>query len=155
MPDAVRRWPAMLLWAGLALLAVHGLTDAVIAPEPGADLARHVPEALAVVAVLAAAATAVNRLRAGAVAAIALALVPPALLGFGLAVADAVARGAHGDDWTGFLLLPAAIALLAGGVTLLWRSRRSTGHVVARRALAVLGAVVFLYVVEAGVLMAI
>jgi LPXTG-motif cell wall-anchored protein len=50
-------------------------------------------------------------------------------------------------------LLPAAIALLVGGVVLLGRSRRRDGHVVVRRALTVLGAVAFLYVVEAGVLM--
>jgi uncharacterized protein len=155
MPDALRRTPAILLWAALGLLSLHALADAVAQPEPGADLVRHVPEALAVMAVLALAAVAGGRLRAGAVAAISLALVPPALLGFGLAVADASAHGARGDDWTGFLLLPAAIALLTSGAMLLWRSRRRDGHVVVRRALIALAALVFLFEVEAGVLLAI
>src|SRR5947209_4321341 len=152
--DDARGWPATLVWAGVALLAAHAMTDAIIAPEAGVGRPQHVPEALVVAAALAFAALGVKRMRAGAIAALALALVPPALLGFGLAVADSAARGAHGDDWTGFLLLPAAVALLAGGATLLRRSRRRDGHVVVRRVLAVVGAIVFLYVVEGGVLMA-
>src|SRR4051812_9040262 len=111
-----------LLLAALALLAIHAVDDAVVQPEPGAALAGHVPELLAVGLVLGLAAVAVRRLRDGWAAAVALALVVPALAGFGLAVADASARGATGDDWTGFLLLPAAAVLLTGGAALLWRS---------------------------------
>ena len=57
MPEAARRWPVVLLWAALALLAVHALADAVVARETGSDLADHVAEAPAVVAVLALAPT--------------------------------------------------------------------------------------------------
>ena len=145
----------MLLTAALAVLAVHALDDAFVHPEPGASLIHHVPEAVASFGVLALAALAIRRLRAGWVAATALALVPPAILGFGLAVADASARGAHGDDWTGFLLAPAAAVLAAVGIMLLWRSRRRGGHVILRRIAIASAALAFVYVVEAGVVMAI
>ena len=103
MPETARRWPVVLLWAALALLEVHALADAVVAREPGSHLADHVLEALAGTAVLAPAAVAGGRLRRGAVAAISLALVPPALLGLSLAVAGSSARGARADDRTGFV----------------------------------------------------
>ena len=47
-----------------------------------------------------------------------------ALEGFALAVADARAVGVRGDDWTGFALAPAGLALVALGLALLWRSRK-------------------------------
>ena len=47
-----------------------------------------------------------------------------ALEGAALAVRDAQAAGARGEDWTGFLLGPVALALLALAATLLWRSRK-------------------------------
>ena len=48
---------------------------------------------------------------AGARAAIAAALGALALEGAGLAIADARAVGARGEDWTGFLLLPVGLVL--------------------------------------------
>jgi fermentation-respiration switch protein FrsA (DUF1100 family) len=57
-----------------------------------------------------------------------------ALEGFMLAVLDARAVGARGEDWTGFLLGPAGAALCALAPVLLWRSRRRGDHRVLRRA---------------------
>jgi hypothetical protein len=47
-----------------------------------------------------------------------------ALEGAALAIADARAVGARGEDWTGFLLLPLGIALLGSAAVLLWCSRK-------------------------------
>ena len=64
------------------------------------------------------------RLRAGARAAIAAVLGVLALEGAALAIADARAVGARGEDWTGFLLLPVGLVLLGLAAVLLWRSRK-------------------------------
>ena len=62
--------------------------------------------------------------REGLRAVLALVLGVLALEGFALAVADARAVGVRGDDWTGFALAPAGLALVALGLVLLWRSRK-------------------------------
>lgn len=92
-------------------------------------------------------------LRPGAQAAVAIVLGALAIEGAALAVADARAVGARGDDWTGFLLAPAGLALVVLGVAILWASRKPSGHRYARRALLGAGAVVgaFVLVVPLGV----
>ena len=64
------------------------------------------------------------RLPLGGQAALAAGLGALALEGAALAVADATAVGARGEDWTGFLLLPVGLVLLGLSAAMLWRSRK-------------------------------
>ena len=78
---------------------------------------RHPVSALALAAVV------YPRLPAGGRAALAAVLGALCLEGVVLAIADARAVGARGEDWTGFLFLPVGIVLL-GSPGLVWRSRK-------------------------------
>ena len=110
--------------AATAVVAIHTITDAFVAPEPGVELADHAVSGLVPLALLAGALACfwLNRERLSAVLALVLGVL--ALEGFALAVADARAVGVRGDDWTGFALAPAGLALVALGLALLWRSRK-------------------------------
>ncbi len=83
--------------------------------------------------------------REGLRAVLALVLGVLALEGFALAVADARAVGVRGDDWTGFALAPAGLALVALGLALLWRSRKHGGRRLLRRGLIAAAAVLGVY----------
>jgi len=86
-----------------------------------------------------------GRLRAGARAALAVVLGVLSLEGAVLAIFDASAVGARGEDWTGFFLLPAGLTLCALGLMLLWRSRKPGRLRYLRRAGIAVGTVVALY----------
>ena len=127
-PDRVsgegRRWDVALFTVATAVLALHAIVDAFLAPEPGTTWRDHLLRGLATLAVLGLAAVAFPRLPAGGRAAVALPLALLALEGALLAIADARAVGARGEDWTGFLLLPTGVALVGLAIVLLWRSRK-------------------------------
>ena len=113
----------VLLFSGAtAIVAVHAIVDSFVAPEPGTGPEDHLLRGSVSLAILALAAVAYPRLR-GARAALAAALGALALEA-ALAIADARAVGARGEDWTDFLLLPVGLVLLALAVVLLWRSRK-------------------------------
>ena len=115
----------VLLFSGsAAIVAVHATVDSFFAPEPGTGPEDHLVRGSVSLAMLALATVVYPRLRAGARAAIAAALGVLALEGAGLAIADARAVGARGEDWTGFLLLPVGLVLLGLAAVLLWRSRK-------------------------------
>ena len=117
--------PDVLLFSGAAaLVALHALVDAFVAPEPGTGPRDHLLRGLASLVLLALAALAYPRLPAGGRAALAAALGVLSLEGAGLAIADARAVGVRGEDWTGFLLLPLGVVLLPLGAILIWRSRK-------------------------------
>ena len=105
-------------------MAVHATLDAFITPEPGTNAGDHLPRGLVTLALLLLAAAAYPRLRPGLRAAVAAALGALALEGAALAVADARAAGAQGEDWSGFLLGPIGVALLVLAGVLIWRSRK-------------------------------
>lgn len=129
-------WRERLLFTGaVAVVALHSATDAFVTLEPGTDRRDHLSAGLASLAVLAGAVLLAPRLRPGLRAALALALGVLALEGAVLAVADARAVGAHGDDWTGFMLAPAGLALCGLAAGVLWRSRKSGRLRHVRRAL--------------------
>ncbi len=107
-----------------SLLGLHTIADAFLLPEPGTDWSEHLLPGLATLAVLVFLLAAYLHGRAGAKAAVALALGALALEGFAIAVVDAGNVGARGDDWSGFLLGPAGLVLLGLGGRLLWRSRK-------------------------------
>lgn len=110
--------------AAVALVALHAVTDAFLAPEQGTRWSDHLVPGLATLAVLAGAVVAFRLGRPGLRAALALVLGALALEGAVLAALDARDAGVRGDDWTGFALVPAGAALCLLGAALLWRSRK-------------------------------
>jgi dienelactone hydrolase len=110
--------------ACLAAIGLHVVDDSFLQPQAGTAAADHLASGLVPLAVLALAAVAQPRLRAGARAAIALALGV-----FGAATGIEALHymreaGLSGDDYTGLLAIPAGLALVALGAATLWRSRR-------------------------------
>jgi uncharacterized protein len=122
--DAVARKDVLVFSGAMSIIALHAAVDSFVAPEPGTDAADHFLRGLVSLAVLGLALVAYPRLPAGGRAALAGVFGALALEGAVLAIADARAVGARGEDWTGFLLLPVGVALLTTAVTLLWRSRK-------------------------------
>jgi uncharacterized protein len=131
--------------AAAGVVALHVLTDAFLAREPGVEVADHMVPGLVPLALLGAAVAGFALVRPGLRALLALALGFLALEGFVLAVADARAVGMRGDDWTGLALAPAGVALIALGIALLWRSRKRGGRRLLRRLLIGAAAAVGVY----------
>jgi hypothetical protein len=144
-PPAARAPDRILFLAATAVVALHAAVDSFIAPEPGTRARDHVLRGSASLALLALAAVGHARLRAGGRAALAAILGVLALEAGGLAFADAGAVGAGGEDWTGFLLLPVGLALLASAVVFLWRTRKPGRLRYLRRAGMAAAAVVAVY----------
>ena len=118
------RVETLLFSSALAVLSLHAAVDSFIAPEPGTGASDHLLSGGATLAVLIAAAFLYARLSDGGRAAIAAVLGALALEGALLAISDARAVGARGEDWTGFLLGPVGLVLIALAAVLLWRSRK-------------------------------
>jgi fermentation-respiration switch protein FrsA (DUF1100 family) len=129
----------------MTLIAAHAALDSFIAPEPGTGPGDHLPRGLATFAVLALAGVAYPRLPAGGRAALGAVFGALALEGAALAIADARAVGARGEDWTGFLLLPLGITLLASAAVLMWRSRKPGRLHYLRRAAIAAAALLLVY----------
>jgi uncharacterized protein len=127
------------------VLAVHAIADSFVAPEPGTTWRDHLPRGAASLVIVAAAFFGFRRSRAGVQAAIAASLGVLALEGAALAIADARAVGARGEDWTGFLLLPVGLVLLGLAAALLSRSRKPGRLRYLRRGATALGAVLIAY----------
>jgi fermentation-respiration switch protein FrsA (DUF1100 family) len=143
--EAVDATEASVFAGGIAIVALHAVVDSFIGPEPGTDAADHLVRGLVSLALLALAAVVYPRLPAGGRAALAAVLGALALEGAGLAITDAGAVGARGEDWTGFLLAPIGIALLATAVKLLWQSRKPGRFRWLRRTGIAIGALVCAY----------
>jgi fermentation-respiration switch protein FrsA (DUF1100 family) len=124
MRSSTRSTEAVLFAAAAAVVAVHAAVDSFIGPEPGTEPSDHLARGLVTLALLGLAAAVYPRLRAGAQAAVAATLGVLALEGAVLAVIDAGKTGPRGEDWTGFLLGPVGVVLLALAGTLAWRSRK-------------------------------
>jgi hypothetical protein len=132
-----------------AVIGVHAAVDSFIAPEPGTSAGDHLLRGVATLAILGLAAAIYRRLPIGARAAMAAVLGVLALEGATLAIADASAVGARGEDWTGFLLLPFGLLLCALAVVLLWRSRKPGRFRYLRRGGIALMTVIVAYVLVA------
>ena len=113
-----------MFWAAAAALALHATVDSFIAPEPGTGPRDHLLRGAASLGVLAIAARIYPRLPAGGRAVLASVFGALALEGAALAVADARAVGARGEDWTGFLLCPLGALMVGTATAILWRSRK-------------------------------
>jgi hypothetical protein len=135
----------LLFTASSAVICVHVLVNAFVALEPGADRGDHVWAALVPLALLGGAVVLYPRLRAGLRASIALVFGVLALVGGAVAVAGAAQTGPSGDDWTGFLLLPAGAVLCSLGIVTLWRSRKLYGRRWLRRTGLAVAAVAVAY----------
>jgi hypothetical protein len=115
----------VILFSGaIVLLALHAAADGFVAPEPGTGPRDHLLRGLAAFTIPPLTALASPRSPAGGRAAVSAVFGVLALVGAALAIAGARAVGARGEDWTGFLLLPLGVALLATAAVLLWRSRK-------------------------------
>jgi uncharacterized protein len=144
--DPSRR-ETVLFAVATAVIVAHVLVDSFVVLEPGARRADHLAAGLVPFIVGGAAIWLYPRLRPGFRATVSIFFGSLALVGAGIALAHAVDRGPRGDDWTGLLLIPAGLALVALGISLLWRSRRSEGHRYLRRALILAAAAVAVYTV--------
>ena len=129
------RWLLVAAWtdvlafsAATVVLALHVAADSFVATEPGTGPGDHLLRGAASLAILAVAAAVYPRLPTGGRAALAIVLGALALEGAALAVADAQAVGARGEDWTGFLLWPFGVLLVGSAGALLWRSRLLPGR---------------------------
>jgi pimeloyl-ACP methyl ester carboxylesterase len=113
--------------ASVIVIAIHVIDDNFLQPEPGTSAADHLRSGLLTLAVLAAVTGGYVWLPAGLRAVCAL------LVGaFGLACASEAFYytrevGASGDDFSGWLCIPAGLLLLGLGVVILWRSRKRHG----------------------------
>jgi fermentation-respiration switch protein FrsA (DUF1100 family) len=134
-----------LFAAAAALIALHAAADAFFLPERGTRWSDHLVPGFATLALIAACLLAFRVGPDGLRAALALVLGALALEGFVLAVTDARNVGVRGDDWTGFLLAPAGLALCLLGLLLLWRSRKPGRLRYLRRTAIGLGALVAVY----------
>lgn len=115
---------AMLFRLSTGLVGLHLLDDNFVQPQPGTGPADHVVSGLVPLLMLALAAWAYPRLRAGFQGFLSLALVLPAVLSGVEAVHYGPEVGLSGDDFTGLLAMATAPLLLGLGVVTLWRSRR-------------------------------
>jgi len=135
----------------LGAIGLHLADDNYLQPEPGTSPLDHLASGLVPIAILAAVAIVYPRLRAGARATVALTF---GALGVAVGIPSAywLLQGeASGDHYTsGPLALLAGIVMLATGIVVLWRSRRSYGsrrRTYALRALRTAGSVVLAFVI--------
>jgi hypothetical protein len=136
--------------AGLALVAVHVADDSFIQPQPGTSATDHLASGLIPIAALLGVALVYPRLRAGLRALLAVMLGIFGIVGGIEALYYAREIGASGDDYTGFLSIPAGLLLVGTGLATLWRTRRRDDAVVRRylrRAVLTVGAVLVGYFV--------
>jgi uncharacterized protein len=110
--------------AAVAVIGLHIADDSFIQPQPGTSAADHLASGLVPLALLAAAAFAYPRVRAGSQAMLALVL---GVLGIGFG-SEAIRYwsdiGLSGDDYTGLLSIASGAVLVGLGFTTLWTSRR-------------------------------
>lgn len=143
---ARERW-VFLVAAGV--LVVHVVDDSFVNPELGTSASDHVLSGIVLIGFIVLCAVIHPRLPAGgrAVLEILLGLLGLVMTGEAVyAFANGVQRG---DDFTGILVLPAAVALLILAAVVLWRSRRLDDsrprRYLRRGAFTVLGVVVLMW----------
>jgi uncharacterized protein len=137
-----------LFRAAVAVIGLHVADDNFFHPEHGTSAADHLISGFVPLALLALAAWAFPRLRGGARGALALFLAPLGIA-TGIEALHYASTGPSGDDFTGFLTIPASLVLIGIGAVTLWRTRRTEGNLpwrYARRGLLTVAAVVVTFV---------
>ena len=112
----------------VAAVVLHIADDNFFHPEAGTSAGDHLVSGLVPLGLLALAAWAFPRLRGTRQGALALLLGPLAAATGIEAVHYANQVGPSGDDFTGFLSIPAGLLLLGLGAVTLWRTRRTEGN---------------------------
>jgi uncharacterized protein len=112
----------------VALIGLHIADDNFLQPEAGTSAGDHLVSGLVPLALLALAAWGFPRLPGAGRGALALFLGPLGIATGIEAVHYANQVGPSGDDFTGFLAIPAGLLLLGLGVVTLWRTRRTDGN---------------------------
>ena len=122
---AALRTETGLARAALGAVALHTVDDAFLQPNPGTSAADHLAGGLIPTALLLGTAWFYPRLRAGFRAALVFVFGYFALLSSVEGVYYASKSGPSGDDYTGFLSIPAGFVLIGVGAVALWKSRRT------------------------------
>jgi hypothetical protein len=112
----------------VGLIALHVADDNFLQPEAGTSAGDHLLSGLLPLALLVLAAWAFPRLRGAQRGALALFLGPLGIAAGIEAVHYANQVGPSGDDFTGFLAIPAGLLLIGLGAVTLWRTRRTEGN---------------------------
>jgi hypothetical protein len=115
---------ALLGLGGLAVIGIHVVDDRFVQPPSGTQATDHLVSGLVPLALLALAGLGLVRARAGIRAVIAILTGLFGLIASVEAVYYAREQGSSGDDYSGFLAIPAGLLLLGLGAVTLWRSRR-------------------------------
>jgi uncharacterized protein len=137
-----------LFRAATAVIALHIADDNFFQPEAGTSAADHLLSGLVPIALLVLAAWRFPRLSGARQGALALFIAPLGIATGLEAIHYAKDVGASGDDFTGFLTIPAGLLLIALGAVTLWRTRRTEGRLTwryPRRALFALGGLLAVY----------
>ena len=122
---AALRTEVGLARAALGAVALHTVDDAFLQPNPGTSAADHLAGGLIPTAMVLGTAWFYPRLRAGLRAALVFVFGYFALLSSVEGVYYASKGGPSGDDYTGFLAIPAGFVLIGVGALALWKSRRT------------------------------
>jgi uncharacterized protein len=112
----------------IALIGLHVADDNFLQPEAGTSAADHLVSGLVPLALLALAAWVFPRLRGARQGALALFIAPLGIATGIEAMHYANQVGPSGDDFTGFLAIPAGLLLIGVGAATLWRTRRTEGN---------------------------
>ena len=141
----------LLAQLGLVLIAAHVIDDNFVQPQPGTSAGDHLVSGLVPTIALLLFATFYGRMRTGLRATLAVVVgLFGVTSGVSEAVYYAVKTGASGDDYSGFLAIPAGLLLAGVGVTALWKSRRRDDRLLrryGRRLALAVGSLVMAYVV--------
>src|SRR5262245_13515124 len=110
---------------GIGVLALHVIDDSFLQPQPGTSAGDHRAGALVPLGLIAVAAVAYLKVRAGARATLALLFGVLALI-MGTAEAGyyTLKVGPSGDDYTGLLAIAAGLLLVGLGAVTLWKARK-------------------------------
>ena len=114
--------------AAVFLIGLHVADDNFLQPEAGTSASDHLVSGLVPLALLALAAWGFPRLSGGRQGALALFLGPLGIAAGIEAAHYANQVGPSGDDFTGFLAIPAGLLLLGLGAVTLFRTRRTEGN---------------------------
>ena len=129
----VRLSESRLFRAAVGLIALHIIDDELIQPPPGTSISGHLSAALLPIGVAVGAAWVYPRLRAGLRAGIALIFGVLSIVAGMIPLGSASANGVSGSDWSGLLLLPTGLLLIAMAAWIPWQERGRYAQTARRR----------------------